>query len=433
MIKFPKYITLAAFLLLCVAFFVVNHILSQNSNPTSLWQYQCIDTMKTSRDAARSEMFKQNASKEIVKELAIVKELGANCVAIDTPYDEEFVPFLEMWVMQARKEGLHIWFRGNFSSWEGWFNYPKGMTTQEHLQRTKKFILSHADLFQNGDIFTPAMEAENGWGTGYVPPNEYPLFRQFLIDEHTNAQEAFKEVGKNVLTNWLSMSGGLAKNMLDEATIKALDNTVTIDHYVNNPEDMKNYVDYFSTNFHARVVVGEFGAPIPDINGTMTDKEQTNFVKDIFYILYQEHENVFAVNYWTLNFSSTALVDTNDVSKPVSTVLSQYYRPIVITGKITDELGDAVAEAKISVNTGENATFTNAYGQYSIVTPIITVQLLAFKNNYTMQQMAVPLSSKTKIEQNIILKPLHPSMLYEIRLHIKRFFESLIQSPKQKN
>ncbi|HSW88583.1 MAG TPA: carboxypeptidase-like regulatory domain-containing protein [Candidatus Saccharimonadales bacterium] len=433
MIKFPKYITLAVLLLVCIAFFVVNHILSQNSNPASLWKYQCIDTMKSSRDAARSEVFKKNALAEIAKEVTIIKKLGANCVAIDTPYDEEFVPFLQMWVMQAREEHLHIWFRGNFSSWEGWFNYPKGMTTKEHLQRTNNFILSHADLFQNGDIFTPAMEAENGWGNGYVPPNEYPLFRQFLIDEHTTAQKAFQQIGKNVITNWLSMSGGLAKNMLDEATISSLDDTVTIDHYVNNPEDMKNYVDYFSTKFHARVVIGEFGAPIPDINGTMTDQEQANFVKNIFYILYQEHENVFAVNYWTIKYSSTALVDINGTSKPVSTVLNQYYHPIVITGKITDELGDALDEAKISINNGESTIFTNSYGQYSIVTPVTTVQLLAFKKGYTMQQMTLPLSSKTKIEQNIILKPVHPSLLYEIRLHVKRFFESLIQSPKQKN
>ncbi|HSW96320.1 MAG TPA: carboxypeptidase-like regulatory domain-containing protein [Candidatus Saccharimonadales bacterium] len=427
MIKFPKYITLAVLLILCVTFFfVANHILSQNVSNASLWQYQCIDTMKISRDSARSEAQNENVAQEVEQELTIIKKLGANCVAVATPYDEEFVPFLKIWVQEARKKNLHVWFRGNFSSWEGWFNYPKGMTTQDHIQKTRQFIISHPDLFENGDIFTPATEAENGWGKGYVPESDYPIFRQFLVDEHTNAQEAFGQIGKTVVTNWLSMSGGLAKNMLDGPTIQALDNTVTIDHYVKTPEDMKSYIDYFSNNFHARVVLGEFGAPIPDINGVMTNQEQASFVDSIFYTLYQEHDTIYAVNYWTLNNSSTALVDANNNSKPVTDVVKQYYQPTTLIGKITDELGDAIGEAKVSINNGENTTVTNFYGQYSIHTPILSIKLLAFKNGYTMQQLTTTVSSGAKVQHNIILKPLHPSMTYQVRLTIKHFFDSLL-------
>src|SRR5258708_6805857 len=205
-----------------LAFFVITfsliYIYMKGTQTDTPWKYQCIDTMKNSRDDARSWGVNEKTTKEIAREMEIIKNLGANCVALDTPYDNEFVPYLNLWVTYARRNNLHIWFRGNFSAWEGWFDRPKGMTAQEHLQNTKQFILSHPQLFEDGDIFTPAPEAENAWGNGYVSYNDYPLFRQFLIEEHQNADTAFIQIGKHVITNWLSMSGGVAKAVLDAPT-----------------------------------------------------------------------------------------------------------------------------------------------------------------------------------------------------------------------
>lgn len=426
MIKLPKYITLAVILLFGVTFFfVANHILSQSQSKKTLWDYQCIDTMKISRDAARSEETNPNARKEITKEVTLIKKLGANCIAVATPYDEEFVPYLKMWVEEARKEDLHVWFRGNFSSWEGWFSYPKGMTTEDHLQKTKQFILAHSDLFEDGDVFTPAIEAENGWGNGYVPQSDYPIFRQFLIDEHVNAQNAFGQIGKHVTTNWLSMSGGLAKDMLDAPTVTALDNTVTIDHYVDSPENMQSYIDYFKNTFHAKVVIGEFGAPIPDINGSMTNEEQSSFVDSVFAVLAQENDTVYAVNYWTLNNSSTALMDTNNNLKPVSDVLKEYYLPTIITGKVTNELGDTIGSVNIRVSNDTLNTHTTNYGQYTLIIPQQETTIIASKDDYITTETII--YKKGKIQKNIILKPLHPSMLYDLQLFVKNFFTSFFQ------
>src|SRR5260221_677152 len=123
--------------------------------PTTLWQYQCIDTMKLSRDGARSLIKKSDYQQTIKKTVDAISGMGANCIAIGTPYDEEFVPYLTDWVKASREAHLHIWFRGNFSAWEGWFSYPKGMTPQEQLTKTRQFITSHSDLFADGDVFTP--------------------------------------------------------------------------------------------------------------------------------------------------------------------------------------------------------------------------------------------------------------------------------------
>jgi hypothetical protein len=413
---------ISAFLVIFVSICIAA---SFGKKPTLLWQYQCIDTMKISRDQAQSEQNNPQSETEIAHEMKIIKQLGANCVAIDTPYDEAFVPYLKLWVKQARQNNLHIWFRGNFSSWEGWFNYPKGMTTQEHLAKTKQFILSHADLFADGDIFTPAPEAENGWGNGYVPQSDYPIFRQFLIDEHTNAQDTFNQIGKKVATNWLSMSGGLAMSMLDEPTIQALDNTVTIDHYVNSPEEMKSYIDYFNQKFHAKVILGEFGAPIPDINGNMTTQQQASFVNNIFQTLYQEHTAVYAVNYWVLRGGSTALATDTDVLKPVATTINNYYHPVSISGTITDETGMPVENASISIDHEGNTTTTNNQGYYSFLVPAKTIQLTVTKNGYTSINETVFITNRA-VKKDSILKAVHPDLLYTIRKMLSTVLQPLI-------
>ena len=81
--------------------------------------------MKYSRDLAREKLDDPSFDKIIDKQMADISATGANYVAIGTPYDAEFIPMLKRWVASARKHNLHVWFRGNFSGWEEWFDYPK--------------------------------------------------------------------------------------------------------------------------------------------------------------------------------------------------------------------------------------------------------------------------------------------------------------------
>ena len=81
-----------------------------------IWPIRSIDTMKLSRDRARAELANPAFDTVITKDLQTIKEMGANYVAIGTPYDNEFLPYLTRWVTAARKVGLNVWFRGNWSS-----------------------------------------------------------------------------------------------------------------------------------------------------------------------------------------------------------------------------------------------------------------------------------------------------------------------------
>src|SRR3989338_5682012 len=112
----------------------------------NLFQIQSIDTMKYSRDLARAKAKDPSFDKVIDAEMKLIAGAGATHVAIGTPYDEEFIPMLSRWVRSARAHGLSVWFRGNFSGWEGWFSYPKNRRARP-LREIEAVLRKHPDLF----------------------------------------------------------------------------------------------------------------------------------------------------------------------------------------------------------------------------------------------------------------------------------------------
>ncbi len=383
-------LTLLTLFLFCVGVFGTNLVLG-TAKPTNatFWNYQCIDTMKSSRDMARSMMGSTGAQNQITTQIVAIKNLGANCVAIDTPYDSEFLPILTLWVTTARQYNLHIWFRGNFSSWEGWFDYPTNMTTLQNLQDTKSFILRNPQLFQDGDIFTEAPEAENGGPFLNKESSSIAPYRQFLIDEYQNENDAFSQIHKSIVTNWFSMSGGWAKAVLDKPTIDAIGDNVTIDHYVKSPSEMCDYISYFNNTFHSKVTLGEFGAPIPDINGDMTDAQQADFVSKLFTCLYHDKNDISGINYWDIMYGSTALLSDNGAAKPVDQVIKNYYLPYVVNGKVNNVLGEGIANATVTSQDGLNSTQTNQNGDFELPVARNTQSISVTSPNYFNQEASV--------------------------------------------
>ena len=139
----------------------VNTAHAQEKTKPTWWKIQSIDTMKYSRDKAREKLADPSFDAIIEMQIRDIAQTGATHVAIGTPYDNEFLPFLKRWVDTARKYNLKIWFRGNFSGWEGWFDYPP-ISREEHLKLTEKFIKENNNLFKDGDIFISCPECENG-------------------------------------------------------------------------------------------------------------------------------------------------------------------------------------------------------------------------------------------------------------------------------
>lgn len=392
-----------------------HHVYLPRANAESestLWKYQCVDTMKTSRDRARNWKETTDLHNSITKQVALIKELGANCIAIDTPYDSEFLPYLRSWVTAARSAQLSIWFRGNFSGWEGWFDYPHTLTSHELLTKTSSFIQNNSDLFEDGDIFTPAPEGENGGEFNQVEIDEYPAFRSFLTSEYTVSQSAFSKIGKKVEVNWLSMNGGLAKRMLDATTINSTGQTVTLDHYIKTAPEMSEYINYFYDTFGAKVVIGEFGAPIPDINGEMTESEQALFIDKLFLELYNQREKVTGVNYWVLYDSSTALINPDGTKRKAYETVKKYFKPLTISGSVTDEFNTPLADVTIQESTYNQKLITDKNGDFTLLIPHATTNLSFSKPEYIATNTSITTSSPSL---SITLKKQSPTLWDKIR------------------
>lgn len=295
--------------------------------PRPLWAIRSIDTMKYSRDMAREKGDDASFDKVIDQQVKAIAGTGASHIAIATPYDEEFVPFLARWVQAARKYKLHVWFRGNFAGWEKWFDH-KQITRQDHLDLTNKFITSHVSLFEDGDIFTPCPECENGGPGDPRKTGDIAGHRQFLIDSTRVGNDAFKSIGKKVEVGYHSMNYDVAMAVMDKDTTARVGGIVAIDHYVSSPDKMIKDIAVIKERSGGEIFLGEYGAPIPDLNGKMTEDEQADWVRRTLDLLIQNH-SVVGLNYWVGVGGSTELWNSAGEERRAVSILTSYYSRLV--------------------------------------------------------------------------------------------------------
>jgi carboxypeptidase family protein len=381
---------------------------ASSSTAPCIWQICSVDTMKMSRDDARQYGNDPSFDATISAQMQLIKGTGANYVAIDTPYDSEFIPYLTRWVTIARQNGLKVWFRGNWSGWEGWFDYPKTVTPSQHIQMTYDFIRSNPSLFADGDIFDACPECDMA---GYWPEKASDgAYTDFIKQETASNAAAFKSIGKNVTTNITSVIGGHAKTIMDQSTVDALKGVVSIDHYVPDVATMSAYINYFNTTFQAKTMVAEFGAPIPDINGDMTEGQQASFVDSILNDLYVQKNMVVGLNYYVLNNGSTALINNDGSKREVYTVLRAYFSPGTIVGEVTDNLGNPLANIPIIVSGTTTSTVTDSDGNYQLIVPAKSTSLLINDQPYKGASATVIFpEDKRRVVRNFILTPISSS------------------------
>lgn len=288
-----------------------------------VFQIRSVDTVKYSRDLAREKINSSTFDLTIDSQVREIKELGTTHVALGTPYDSEFKPYLKKWVIAARRYGLKVWFRGNFSGWEQWFDYPS-IDRPAHIAATEKFILDNPDLFEDEDIFTSCPECENGGSGDPRQTGDIAGFRAFLIDEYKISNSAFTKINKLVKVGYYSMNYDVAKLIMDPATTASLGGIVAIDHYVAFPDQLITDTKKIASSSGGKVVLGEFGAPIPDLNGNMTEAEQADWIKNVLQGLSTVPE-VIGVNYWVGVGGSTQIWDDNGNPKKAVDIIKKYY------------------------------------------------------------------------------------------------------------
>lgn len=296
---------------------------SPKPSPQPYWAVRSIDTMKYSRDLAREKMSDSSFDLVIDQQVKNIAKTGASHIAVATPYDPEFVPFLRRWVKTARQYQLKVWFRGNAAGWEGWFDYPR-LGREGHLNVIQNFILDNGDLFESGDIFTPCPECENGGEGDPRHVGDVSSYREFLIAEYQAAISAFRSVGKNVQVGYFSMNYDVATLVMDKSTTEALGGIVAIDHYVASPEQLALDLQSIAHSTGGKIYLGEWGAPIPDIHGALSPDDQAAWIRAALDIVRQD-QNVIGLNYWVNTGGSTAIWDEEGNASPSVSIITEYY------------------------------------------------------------------------------------------------------------
>lgn len=378
----------------------------RNNEIIKYWQIQSIDTVKYSRDLAREKLNDKSFDADIDKQISIVASTGASHVAIGTPYDDEFTPYLRRWVRTARKYGLKVWYRGNLSGWEKWFGY-KNITREEHIKNILSFINKNTDLFEDGDIFTSCTECENGGPGDPRATGDINGHRSFLISEYKATQSLFNSLGKDVKTNFMSMNGDVANLIMDTETTKALGNIVVIDHYVKSPEVMAKDLALLANKSGGKIVLGEFGAPVLDINGNMTERQQAEWIQNTLLAV-SKIPSVIGVNYWTSVGGSTGVWDEDYKEKQSVGVLKSYFNPTLVEGFVKDETGATIPNVKVI--SGPQIVLTDKRGRFVIAAVSNTFNVSFDKDGYFNKDT----DAKNNESLKVVLERENKNIIYRI-------------------
>ena len=383
----------------------------------SWWDFQSIDTMKYSRDLAREKLNDISFDETIDTQVKNIADTGANYVAIATPYDAEFLPYLKRWEAAARKYNLNVWYRGNWSGWEGWFDYPK-ITRTEHIAKSVQFIKDNPDLFKSGDIFSACPECENGGPGDPRLIQDIEGHRQFLIDEFKAVGEIFRIMGKNVQCNFSPMNGDIAKIIMDPDTTKALGGVVVVDHYVPTGTELARDLKDIASISKGKIVLGEFGAPIPDLQPNFTEQDQAKWIADTLDEL-TKVDSLIGVNYWVANGGSTKLWNDDETARPAVSELTAYFKPQVVQGTLINEINEPITKADVVYKTHYIDIDTN--GVFTIKDNKIDGNAVIFSNEYEQKQI---LLDESHPNLTIVLKKNNEDLIFTIRKFLYQKFGS---------
>jgi hypothetical protein len=387
-----------------------------------LWHFQCIDTMKYSRDAAREYLGDTARAQALVaSQVQEIKSLGATCVSVATPYDEEFYPYLKIWADAVHKSGLTVWFRGNFSGWEGWFSYPLLKSADEHHAKLTAFITKHPELFSEGDIVSPAPEAENGiLGNPWASSTAGKALRDFVWKSADTCQKAIISIHKKVNCGYFSANGDVARDVYNHDVLQKAGAVTVIDHYISSTVKYGQDLDLYVSKQGLPVVVGEFGAPIEDIHGTMTETEQAQFVGELLRQMYVHKNQILGLNYWVLNGGSTALLNSDGTERKVTEVVRDYFMSGVVFGHVQDGIGRPVKFVTVSTGDGVQQVQTDANGDFSLSVPPSAFDLVTGGGAYTQITSRTGTTRAGQVHVTLRVDPVHPSLWYRIRAALQR-------------
>jgi len=289
-------------------------------NPS--WSIQSVSSMKETKD----RVCYQRSYDFITQWVGTASELGANYISLETPYESptcgDSLAYTRDWIQAIRLKKLNVWHRHMPLAFEGIYNARKD-PTRDYLQVISNYIKSNPFFFQEGDIFTPIPEPQNGGiqGVNYCSQNTCIFknaaeFNAWLRTAMDISEQAFASIGlaNKVKIGYYGFDGYIAwgdnnpdwDGILEDATVEKMGN-ITIDHYPEIVGDtMENDLQELETRYpNIPIIIGEWGT----ISGSDSEAQ---VVKSMTAA---RRPSVVGFNYWHMGIGGNEELIREDFSK----------------------------------------------------------------------------------------------------------------------
>jgi hypothetical protein len=309
-------------------------IITTSTTQAASWSIQSVSSMKETKDRVCG----QRSSEFIQKWVDKAVELGANYVSIETPYDSpacgNSVAYTNLWVNVIRSRGLKIWHRHMPLAFEGIYDTVKNPSI-DYLTIISNYIKANPSFFQEGDIFTPIPEPQNG-GIAGVNYCSYGIcifknakdFNAWLRNAIDVSESAFAQIGlgNKIKIGYYGFDGYIAwgdnnpdwDGILEDQTVLKMGN-ITIDHYPEIVGDtMQNDLNELQSRYpNIPIVIGEWG--------TITDGNTENQV--IQSMGAARRSSVVGFNYWHFGMGGhEELIREDFTNKPQFDEVQSYFK-----------------------------------------------------------------------------------------------------------
>ncbi len=302
--------------------------------PTASWPIQSVSSMKETKDRICSQRDQTFINHWVSK----AKELGANFVAVETPYDNpscgSSLDYTWNWINAIRSQGLQVWHRHMPLAFEGIYDTTKQKS--DFLGMIGDYIRNNREMFKEGDIFTPIPEPQNGGiaGVTYCAAglcifDSKEQFNQWLRDAMEITQNAFNQIGLGgkIKVGYFGFDGFVAwgsnnpdwHGILEDATIQKMGN-LTIDHY---PELIGQTMEQGLNEVMAKypglpIIIGEWGSA----GSTDVEEQVRNSMGAC------KRKGVAGFNYWHLGMGGNeALINEDFSNRPQFDDVQSFFKP----------------------------------------------------------------------------------------------------------
>jgi hypothetical protein len=244
------------------------------------WQIRSVDAMKDTKDA----ICNQRPRSWIERFVDMTVELGANYIAISTPYENppcgDAGQYTKLWIEVIRSRGVKVWHRQMPLAFENIYNAGKH-TGGRNLDIVANYIKANRENYREGDIVTPIPEPQNGGisgithcAYGHCQFASSADFNSWLREAMNKTNSALTDIGLGgkVGVGYFGFDGFVAwgannpdwNGILEDETVRLMGN-ITIDHY---PEAIGSTMEQGLNELETRypgvdIVIGEWGT----ING----------------------------------------------------------------------------------------------------------------------------------------------------------------------